>query len=685
MNTKKIVSFFVTAVIAASSLFALAACDNTPKRELEGIEVTTAPTKIKYVEGEKFDTASMVVSKVYSDESKEALAATDYTYSPSGNLKLTDKKVTITYKADEKSYTASVNIKVTNEVESVEIVTQPNKTSYIAGELFNPAGMTIKAVLENGDEEDVIEVTDQLVTYKTVGLVKSDEHFEMSYGGCTFYLDISVSHGAFVEAEAGQIATSGAKIADSAPDTSAIEKDYENALGNRDDAQGHRGIDEGKNCLQTGITSCYKGENGCTITGGRVDMRTYFYNHLEWTETTGGTPAKSGLMQKNHISFSKGGKMLYRLTADKAGKVTVTFKIANPHFAGDSSPENSLAVETKLNEVIKLSVANADVAIPDSALLESVDWREYKSYNTAADYANKGNSDLYTGKLCKPTFCWQNVSVDINVQQGINDLAVESIWDGDVKLDSISCNADEDEITISMNSEFKPIVKSAQIKVADDKVLMGVIVDAQAVNYTDDEVKDFLALTRIPSIRNTAHSGNVGDSEENDPWTQSVGNGGLGYTDGSPSYKSGMSYSVGTAVEVEKITDGAFKDMFIVWFDVTIREDGATPAQNRYLGVWAFSSFDYGTAYAESKPSGDVRKTDENVTAELGGYCYQVYSDTRDQNITFGWGSLCLAVQAGTFDETLSSESNPLRQKLMRRYIPWFADNDEEFGNKDVA
>ena len=47
MNTKKIVSFFVTAVIAASSLFALAACDNTPKRELEGIEVTTAPTKIE--------------------------------------------------------------------------------------------------------------------------------------------------------------------------------------------------------------------------------------------------------------------------------------------------------------------------------------------------------------------------------------------------------------------------------------------------------------------------------------------------------------------------------------------------------------------------------------------------------------------------------------------------------------
>ena len=174
MNTKKIVSFFVTAVIAASSLFALVACDNTPKRELEGIEVTTAPTKIKYVEGEKFDTAGMVVSKVYSDESKEALAATDYTYSPSGNLKLTDKKVTITYKADEKSYTASVNIKVTNEVESVEIVTQPNKTSYIAGELFNPAGMTIKAVLENGDEEDVIEVTDQWVTYKTVGLVNSD-------------------------------------------------------------------------------------------------------------------------------------------------------------------------------------------------------------------------------------------------------------------------------------------------------------------------------------------------------------------------------------------------------------------------------------------------------------------------------------------------------------------------------
>ena len=80
MNTKKIISFFVTVVIAATSLFSFVACNNTPAtptRELEGIEVTTAPTKTKYIEGEKFDATGMVVSKVYNDKTKEALEAAD--------------------------------------------------------------------------------------------------------------------------------------------------------------------------------------------------------------------------------------------------------------------------------------------------------------------------------------------------------------------------------------------------------------------------------------------------------------------------------------------------------------------------------------------------------------------------------------------------------------------------------
>lgn len=700
MKTKKIVSFFVTAVIAATSLFAFIGCDSTPQRtdppqvELTGIEVTKAPTKTKYILGESFDPAGMEVSKVFNNNTKEVLQATDYTYAPSGALRINDKNVTVTYNADSKSYTATVKISVTNEIASVEIVAQPTKTEYIAGELFDPAGMKIQATLENGDKEDAIDVTSEVVTYKTTGLVKSDEHFAMNYGGCDFTVDITVLHGAFLEAEAGQV--NGANIEGRAPSSDAIALDYENHLGNVEDAQGHRGIDEGKNCLTVGIGSCCKGPNGCTVDGGRVDIRNYVYNHLEWTETTGGTPAKSGMIQNNHVQFKKvGAKMLYKLTASKAGKVLMTLKMANPHFEGNSSPQNSKAVETKLSAVFKITVGETEVAIPDSVKLAAVDWSEYKAYNKDADYANKSDSDLYTGKLCKPYYYWQNVTVEIAVKEGVNNVTLESLWtpadsSNNVMLDSISCNADADEIMISLNSEFKPVVKTAQVKVADGKVLMGVIVDPQAVGYTDDEITEFLEKTDAQTVSSATYSGNVvgGKNEDgstiaagddmNDPWTQPTDRGGLGYTSAPPMSKlegSGLNYDYrnkmggkGKADSVEKITEGDYAGCYIVWFDVTISADDS----DKYVGVWTFSNFNYGTNFTASKPAKDILKTDENVTAELGDYCYQVYCDTRSDNVTFGWGNLCLVVQKGSF--TGDNACN----KLMRRYIGHFEDNDQE-------
>lgn len=691
MSNKKTVSFVMAAVMAVAALFSFTAC--APKApEVTGIEITTAPTKVEYVLGEKFNPAGMVVSKTFDDKSKTALTADEYTWDLKGELKLNDKKVTISYKTEDKTFTADVKIKVTNDVASVEIVTQPTKTDYIAGEKFNPEGMTIRGVLQNGDKEEAFAVTEDVVTYKTTALVKSDEHFKMNYGGVDFYLDMTVVHGAFLEAEDGQV--KGATIASQGPSKNAIDMDYDNAPGNKSDGQGHRGIDEGKNCVQIRGEECYKGgANGCTIEGTRVDIRTYVYNNLALTETTGGTPAKSGMMQNNHVNFTKGSKMLYKLTADKAGKVIVTFKMANPNIVRAEAGTYS-APETALSQVIKLTVGTTEVTIPATSKFAAVDWSAYKAYNKDADFENRTDSTKYTGKYCIPTFAWQNVAVEITVKEGVNDLTVESLWEDDVKMDSISCNADADEITISLNSEFKPVVTSAQLKVKESKVLLGVIVDAQAVGYTDEEIVEFLGLTKA-SMSNATYNGNVlggklengeaitANTDTNDPWTQRTDNGGLGYTqvpyavnmegNGTKvSYKDDMG-GKGNVDSVEKITEGKFAGMFMVWFDVTIP---ATNSDN-YVGVWTFSNFNYGTDFTDSKPDQDIIKTDENVTAELGGYCYQAYCDNRDDNVTFGWGNLCLVVQKGSF------EGEGACNKLMRRWIShWTADrNDQELAD----
>ena len=196
---------------------------------------------------------------------------------------LSDKKVTVSYKTEDKTYNASVNIKVTNDIKSVEIITEPEKMEYIVGEVFVPDGMTIQATLENGEKEEIVEVSADTVTYKTTGLAKSDSHFEMNYGGCTFYLDMSVAYGAFVEAEKGLIIKSGVKIA-AGPAVDAIESDLVNAPSrNGDGIFDCRGIDKGLP-VPAEVTGTYSN----TIQDPRVDVRTYVAEHPEWVNTTGG-------------------------------------------------------------------------------------------------------------------------------------------------------------------------------------------------------------------------------------------------------------------------------------------------------------------------------------------------------------------------------------------------------------
>ena len=63
------------------------------ERTQTGIEVTTAPNKVNYVIGEKFDPTGMVVKKVYKDG--YGAVVTDYTYTPTDELEETDDKITI--------------------------------------------------------------------------------------------------------------------------------------------------------------------------------------------------------------------------------------------------------------------------------------------------------------------------------------------------------------------------------------------------------------------------------------------------------------------------------------------------------------------------------------------------------------------------------------------------------------
>ena len=83
---------------------------------LTNIKITKTPTRTTYTEGEKFDKTGMVVTAEYSDGTRKKI--TNYTYFPSGVLKVTDKKVTISYTDGEVTKTVDQEITLINAPES---------------------------------------------------------------------------------------------------------------------------------------------------------------------------------------------------------------------------------------------------------------------------------------------------------------------------------------------------------------------------------------------------------------------------------------------------------------------------------------------------------------------------------------------------------------------------------------
>ena len=127
-----------------------------PVAELTAIEVTTAPTKTEYMAGETFDPTGMVVTATFDDGSSEIV--TDYTLNPDTTTPLTAdvEFIEISYTYDEKTVTVIQPITVTERtVQSIEITTNPTKTSYVVGQEFDSTGMVVMAAYDNGDPADV--------------------------------------------------------------------------------------------------------------------------------------------------------------------------------------------------------------------------------------------------------------------------------------------------------------------------------------------------------------------------------------------------------------------------------------------------------------------------------------------------------------------------------------------------
>ena len=167
----------VVLLLALAFTFVLAACDGKDATPVS-IEVTKAPDRSVYLVDDYLDVSGGILTVTYSNgKTKEVPMTQDMVMSD--KMTVGEKKITVTYTGGEIKLTSTWDVKVyTKFVTELVLVSKPQKVSYVAGQTFDPTGISVKAVYRDGSEEDVTAG----VTYNKTVLSAEDEFIVVSYG-----------------------------------------------------------------------------------------------------------------------------------------------------------------------------------------------------------------------------------------------------------------------------------------------------------------------------------------------------------------------------------------------------------------------------------------------------------------------------------------------------------------------
>ena len=142
-------------------------------------------TKTEYKAGEAFNPAGMKVYVTFDDDNR--VQVFDYTVESPAQL-VPDSTVKVKWD----TYEVNVPIEVTAVYTELKIATAPTKTAYKAGEVFDPAGIVLKAVKTDESEEDVA-LTSVSYTYQDEMLPEGVTQIVFTYQGMTVSQAITVA------------------------------------------------------------------------------------------------------------------------------------------------------------------------------------------------------------------------------------------------------------------------------------------------------------------------------------------------------------------------------------------------------------------------------------------------------------------------------------------------------------
>ena len=166
-------------------------------KEPEVDELKVEPSSLTYTAGDYFKPADIKeVTAIYSENIKTETITSGYTITDE-NQKTVDENYRF---MTEGSYTLTVsfggkdaNVAITVNpatVTGIEVTTQPTKVTYISGESFDPAGMTITATYSNGTKTAVTDYT-----YSPEPLTEDNAVVTISYGGQSTTVKVTILDG----------------------------------------------------------------------------------------------------------------------------------------------------------------------------------------------------------------------------------------------------------------------------------------------------------------------------------------------------------------------------------------------------------------------------------------------------------------------------------------------------------
>lgn len=209
-------SLLTILLLLCVSLSCLSGCGpKTPSgsAELTALKITQAPAKTAYVAGERFDKTGLTVMGVYADGSETEITA--YTVDPS-TLAEGDTAVTLRYKglsvAQAVTVSAAAPVASSSEAlssevpsseapdvsgsepstgayDAVTLVNAPVRTSYVAGECFDPVGILLCAT--KGTEQTLLTAC----SYPTAPLSADTTAVTVSCGGVEVDVPVTVVAG----------------------------------------------------------------------------------------------------------------------------------------------------------------------------------------------------------------------------------------------------------------------------------------------------------------------------------------------------------------------------------------------------------------------------------------------------------------------------------------------------------